>query len=77
MVRRPSLHRPTGMPKNVWPKGSGNDMKRADIPPVSELESPKLKIAGKLQSACALRESCSTSIKGSNVNLVVADVVER
>lgn len=32
------------------PYGDVGERKAADIPPVSELESPKLKIAGNLQS---------------------------
>lgn len=79
MVRRPSLYRPTGMPKKVRPKGGGTAEKRAESAPVSELESPKLKIAGKSHegSERALAESCSTSTEHINTNLVVAVVVQR
>lgn len=47
MMRRPSEYLPAGAPKKVSPLGGGAGPKAADNPPVSELESPKLKMAGK------------------------------
>ena len=49
MMSRPSQYLPTGAPKKVSPLGGGTAPKAADSPPVSELESPKLKMAGKAQ----------------------------
>lgn len=51
MTRRPSLNRPAGEWKNVSPLGEGAEPKAAEMPPVSEFESPKLNMAGKLQGA--------------------------
>ncbi|RWV77361.1 hypothetical protein GW17_00061824 [Ensete ventricosum] len=48
-MRRPSQYLPAGAPKKVSPCGGGAGPKAADSPPVSELESPKLKMAGKAQ----------------------------
>lgn len=48
-INFPSQGRPEGLPKKVTPLGGGTRWKAADMPPVSEFESPKLKIAGKLQ----------------------------
>ncbi|KAK4785714.1 hypothetical protein SAY86_002403 [Trapa natans] len=48
-INFPSQYRPEGLSKNVTPLGGGSRRKAADRPPVSEFESPKLKIAGKLQ----------------------------
>ena len=52
MIKRPSEKRPDGLRKNVCPLGgpSGKAIPAAK-PPVSEFESPKLKIAGKLKLA--------------------------
>lgn len=47
MTRRPSQYLPAGAPKKVSPLGTETVEKAADMPPVSELESPKLKMAGK------------------------------
>lgn len=47
MTRRPSQYRPAGEPKKEEPWGGPAWPKAAERPPVSELESPKLKIAGK------------------------------
>jgi hypothetical protein len=60
MRRRPSLYLPEGLLKKVSPLGGGAAPKAAERPPVSELESPKLKIAGKLQGGVA-REDLSRS----------------
>lgn len=49
ITRRPSLNRPAGEWKNVSPLGGGAGLKAAEMPPVSEFESPKLNMAGKLQ----------------------------
>lgn len=49
IMRRPSQYLPLGIPKKVSPLGGGAGPKAADSPPVSELESPKLKMAGKSQ----------------------------
>nr|GLL32696.1 hypothetical protein GW17_00061824 [Ipomoea trifida] len=46
MMRRPSETRPEGFPKKVIPFGGRTRAKAADELPVSEFESPKLKIAG-------------------------------
>ncbi|KAG6536404.1 hypothetical protein ZIOFF_001458 [Zingiber officinale] len=51
MRRRPSQYRPAGLPKKDSPWGGGAAPKAADSPPVSELESPKLKMAGKWQES--------------------------
>nr|GLL35379.1 hypothetical protein GW17_00061824 [Ipomoea trifida]GMD47021.1 nitrate transporter [Ipomoea batatas] len=48
-MRRPSQKRPAGAPKKVSPLGGGAWPNAAERPPVSELESPKLKMAGKVQ----------------------------
>jgi hypothetical protein len=53
MRRRPSLYLPEGLSKKVSPLGGGAAPKAAERPPVSELESPKLKMAGKLQEGDA------------------------
>lgn len=49
--RRPSENRPAGERKYVSPLGGGACPNAADKPPVSEFESPKLKMAGKLHLA--------------------------
>lgn len=49
IISRPSENRPAGAWKKVSPLGKGACPKAADSPPVSEFESPKLKMAGKLQ----------------------------
>nr|GMD26443.1 nitrate transporter [Ipomoea batatas] len=49
MMRRPSETRPEGFPKKVIPFGGRTRAKAADELPVSEFESPKLKIAGMWQ----------------------------
>ena len=46
MMRRPSEYLPIGIPKKVSPLGGGAGPKAAERPPVSEFESPKLKMAG-------------------------------
>lgn len=46
IMRRPSEYRPAGLAKKDWPLGGGDQVKAAEIAPVSELESPKLKMAG-------------------------------
>ena len=48
ITRRPSEYRPDGVWKNVSPLGGGACPNAADKPPVSEFESPKLNMAGKL-----------------------------
>lgn len=48
MMRRPSEARPEGCLKKVWPYGDGISATAALQAPVSELESPKLYIAGNL-----------------------------
>ena len=52
MIKRPSQNRPDGLRKYVCPLGCpiGKAIPAAK-PPVSEFESPKLKIAGILKSA--------------------------
>ena len=47
--RRPSPPLPAGLWKKLSPFGVGTGPKAANPPPVSELESPKLYIAGKRQ----------------------------
>lgn len=47
-IRRPSEYLPAGIPKKVSPLGGGAGPNAEERPPVSEFESPKLKIAGKL-----------------------------
>lgn len=42
MMRRPSDSLPAGRPKKLPPYGGGMGPNAADIPPVSEFESPKL-----------------------------------
>lgn len=51
-MRRPSENLPEGYPKKVSPYGklTGPIEKEDDKPPVSELESPRLKMAGKLHA---------------------------
>lgn len=51
-MRRPSENLPEGNPKKVSPYGklTGPIEKEDDKPPVSEFESPKLKMAGKLHA---------------------------
>lgn len=46
ITRRPSEYRPAGEWKYVSPLGGGACPNAADKPPVSEFESPKLKMAG-------------------------------
>ena len=45
-MRRPSEYLPAGIPKKVSPLGGGACPNAAERPPVSEFESPKLKMAG-------------------------------
>lgn len=47
MMSRPSHCLPEGWPKKVSPFGEVTSSMAADLPPVSEFESPKLYIAGK------------------------------
>ena len=47
MMSRPSQALPEGCPKKVSPLGAWIFDKAAEMPPVSEFESPKLYIAGK------------------------------
>ena len=49
IMRRPSECLPADLPKNATPFGGGTSPMAAEIAPVSEFESPKLKTAGKLQ----------------------------
>lgn len=60
MIRRPSLALPAGLWKKVSPNGSVFGKNAADIPPVSELESPKLNIAGTPLIAVAMTSSLPT-----------------
>lgn len=46
MIRRPSQNLPAGCPKKVSPYGGLTGDIDAEIPPVSEFESPKLYMAG-------------------------------
>lgn len=46
-MRRPSQSRPDGLRKKPLPFGARMGSNAAEIPPVSEFESPKLYIAGK------------------------------
>lgn len=48
-MRRPSEYRPAGLLKKDWPLGGTDQENAAEIAPVSELESPKLKMAGQSQ----------------------------
>ena len=48
-MRRPSEYRPAGLSKKDWPLGGTDQENAAEIAPVSELESPKLKMPGKSQ----------------------------
>lgn len=48
-IRRPSQALPEGCPKKVMPLGDSITLNAADIPPVSEFESPKLYTAGNRQ----------------------------
>lgn len=48
-MRRPSQALPEGCPKKVMPLGDWITLNAADIPPVSEFESPKLYTAGNRQ----------------------------
>lgn len=61
MTRRPSEARPAGLPKYVMPNGPCCAGKAAQKPPVSELESPKLKTAGNLQVLLALAAEVESS----------------
>lgn len=45
-MRRPSQNLPDGCPKKDSPFGGGTCVIAAEIPPVSEFESPKLYTAG-------------------------------
>jgi hypothetical protein len=65
------------MPKKVLPLGGGAAPKAAESPPVSELESPKLKMAGNWQSppAAAAARSASASTSGSSSAALAAAVV--
>lgn len=72
MMRRPSEYLPAGIPKKVSPLGGGAGPKAADNPPVSELESPKLKMAGKSQGEVEVesdgsREKPSAKMMGENM----------
>lgn len=49
IISLPSQYLPAGMSKYVSPLGKLGGVKEAANPPVSELESPKLKIAGNSQ----------------------------
>lgn len=51
MTRRPSEYLPAGAWKNVLPFGGGACPNAAERPPVSEFESPKLKMAGNWQDS--------------------------
>lgn len=62
MMRRPSEARPAGWWKKVSPEGEAIGKKAAAMHPVSELESPKLKIAGKSQEAKDFRSSHCTPL---------------
>ncbi|RWW27566.1 hypothetical protein GW17_00007992 [Ensete ventricosum] len=62
MMRRPSQYLPAGFRKNVSPLGGGAWPKAEDSPPVSELESPKLKTAGKAQGADAAASWSSSEL---------------
>ncbi|MFS7994791.1 hypothetical protein Hanom_Chr12g01110241 [Helianthus anomalus] len=64
--RRPSLLRPAGEWKKVWPLGGGSWPKTADKPPVSEFESPKLNTAGKLHSAGKQNVDIGSSSSSNN-----------
>lgn len=48
MIKRPSQYLPDGVWKYVSPLGGRACPNTAERPPVSEFESPKLKMAGKL-----------------------------
>lgn len=48
MMSRPSENLPEGLPKKVSTYGRGIRSKAADLPPVSEFESPKLYMVGNL-----------------------------
>lgn len=74
MTRRPSEKRPAGLWKKVIPLGGGACSKAAEIAPVSELESPKLNIAGKLH--CLSQETGQgTSNRASVVEIATHDTI--
>lgn len=63
MIRRPSLALPAGLWKKVSPHGAAIGKNAAAIPPVSELESPKLYIAG----ISVIDEVMSSSLSTLNI----------
>lgn len=69
MIRRPSQALPAGTRKYVSPFGHGVGPIDTDRPPVSELESPKLKMAGNLQfswlAATTIETKCSIKMRGT------------
>ena len=69
MTRRPSEARPTGWRKKVWPLGGAAWPNTADKPPVSEFESPKLKMAGKLQG-------CAVDSLGHSSNVIDNNIIK-
>jgi len=62
-MRRPSENRPFGEWKKVIPLGGGACPNAAERPPVSELESPKLKMALKLVSLPPIALLCISVIE--------------
>lgn len=73
MIRRPSLSLPDGLLKNTSPYGHRMGSKAAEMAPVSEFESPKLKITGKSQSGEAIAgETPTTTWKIKNADITIA-----
>lgn len=62
MIRRPSQNLPEGLPKKVLPLGKGTRPNVAETAPVSEFESPKLYIPGKLQAFVELRNGTTKTM---------------
>lgn len=69
MIRRPSLSLPDGLLKNTSPYGHRMGSKAAEMAPVSEFESPKLKTTGKSQSGEA---NAKVTCKTKNANTTFA-----
>ena len=63
MMRRPSENRPAGRWKYVSPYGGVGAISEAAKPPVSEFESPKLKIAGNSHSVFSAQVGFSITVR--------------
>lgn len=77
MIRRPSQNLPAGCPKKVSPFGGLTGDIAAEIPPVSEFESPKLYIAGNWHpfelAPLTKAETKNISIKNSLMEFMIAE----